>query len=1199
MRLKTLEIKGFKSFANETIVNFNKDVIGVVGPNGAGKSNIVDAIRWVLGEQKSKELRLDKMTSVIFNGTKKRKQAPVASVSLTFENTKNLLPTEYHVVTITRMLFRSGDSEYRLNNVPCRLRDITSLFLDTGIGSNSYAIIALGMVDDILQDKENARRRMFEQAAGISKYKKRKKETMSKLKSTTADLERIEDLLFEIDGQLKTLEKQAKRAKRYFELKEEYKTLAIGLATSKVKTFRDKHKTIQTQLTEEEDKYRQHEIDTHNLEGALERERKANVDKEQALSERQRQLNSLTGRIRGQENDKRMMLQKIQFNASNKSKLSEQIKNAEYRIGQLTGDIESFRENLTEDKRLEVELEDKLTEVEDRLKAIRSNHGTLKSDLDEVVKRQQTVERAVFELEKEKAINSNQLEGLQRETVRSDDESKSRQAEMDTLRSDVEKAEKDEEFQVKVLEKRQSEEEERRVSIEVTEKELDEATKKLQKANRSLDSKRNEYKLTKSMVESMEGFPESIQFLSNKKNWKNQALLLSDLIYVQEDYRVAIENYLDPYLNYYVVGNLEEAFMAIQLLTKAQKGKANFFLLDAFKDYTPPMTMVPDTQQAFDLIETEDQYRQLVSYLLENVLVTPKTDIAGKLERDDITLLSQSGRFIQRKYSVGGGSVGLFEGKKIGRKKNLEILEITINKTEKEVNKLQTDFHNLKGKIKDLKSKDTRNEIRMLQQQLNHVSQTKAGFVARLDNFENFIREAEGKSKETYERIKELKAANEEIEGFLRQKKHELELAREKILNTDGFFSDVAEKLSQASSAFNESNIEFIKQQNKVSSIQRELAFREKQAEETQAGLSRDMKVLSEGDSEMDGINEEIEHIEKALLVGYEEKKVLAANLTEAEQTYFKARGGINKIEDLIRKTNRERTDSQILVNQLKERLNDVRYQLQSIGERMRIEFNVSINDLLNQKESDEAKEDDGKKKGARIAVNEQEVQLKVERIKNRLDNYGEINPMAVQAYDEMSERFVSIKTQRDDITKAKDDLMTTIKEIEETATAQFIEAFEKARLYFIDVFRSLFSAEDNCDLILLDPDNPLESKIEIVAKPKGKRPQSISQLSGGEKTLTATALLFALYLLKPAPFCIFDEVDAPLDDANIEKFNKIIKKFSKDSQFIIVTHNKATMAAVDIIYGVYMQEPGVSSVTAVDFGKFENSGIFEPLSQN
>ncbi|MEM6378147.1 MAG: AAA family ATPase, partial [Bacteroidota bacterium] len=253
MRLKSLEIKGFKSFANETIINFSEDVIGIVGPNGSGKSNIVDAIRWVLGEQKSKELRLDQMSSVIFNGTKKRKPGGVAAVSLTFENTKNLLPTDYQNVKITRMLYRSGESEYRLNGVTCRLKDITSLFLDTGIGSNSYAIIALGMVDDILADKDNSRRRMFEQAAGISKYKKRKHETLNKLKSTSADLDRIEDLLFEIDGNLKSLEKQAKRTKRYFELKASYKELSVQLAIIKVSTLKLKQRSVRSNLEKEED----------------------------------------------------------------------------------------------------------------------------------------------------------------------------------------------------------------------------------------------------------------------------------------------------------------------------------------------------------------------------------------------------------------------------------------------------------------------------------------------------------------------------------------------------------------------------------------------------------------------------------------------------------------------------------------------------------------------------------------------------------------------------------------------------------------------------------------------------------------------------------------------------------------------------------------------------------------------------------
>ncbi|NNE29770.1 MAG: AAA family ATPase, partial [Saprospiraceae bacterium] len=253
MRLKSLELKGFKSFANETLINFNEDVIGIVGPNGSGKSNIVDAIRWVLGEQKSKELRLDKMSNIIFNGTKKRKASGLASVTLTFENTQNILPTEYQTVSISRLLYRDGESEYRLNNVTCRLKDITSLFLDTGIGSNSYAIIALGMVDDLLQDKDNSRRRMFEQAAGISKYKRRKHETLNKLKSTSEDLDRIEDLLFEIEGNLKQLEKQARRAKRYYELKEKYKNSSIQLASFKLSNYKSNRENLDSQLGKEQD----------------------------------------------------------------------------------------------------------------------------------------------------------------------------------------------------------------------------------------------------------------------------------------------------------------------------------------------------------------------------------------------------------------------------------------------------------------------------------------------------------------------------------------------------------------------------------------------------------------------------------------------------------------------------------------------------------------------------------------------------------------------------------------------------------------------------------------------------------------------------------------------------------------------------------------------------------------------------------
>ncbi|MEM9919597.1 MAG: AAA family ATPase, partial [Bacteroidota bacterium] len=379
MRLNKLEIKGFKSFANDTVINFNEDVIGIVGPNGSGKSNIVDAIRWVLGEQKSKELRLEKMSNVIFNGTKKRKQAGIAQVSLTFENTKNLLPTEYQTVRITRLLYRSGESEYQLNGVTCRLKDITSLFLDTGIGSNSYAIIALGMVDDLLNDKDNSRRKMFEQAAGISKYKKRKRETLNKLKNTSDDLDRIEDLLFEIENQLKQLEKQAKRTKRYYDLKEKYKELSIELAAIKLDSYKERYKSFETRLKEEEDRFRQYEIDSHQLEASLEDEKKSNVDKERLLSERQRDLNTLVGQIRNQESQKSILTQKMNFIQQSQVKLSEQIKVAKAKSEQLTNDIDHYRSRLNGDKNLEAELEEKLDAAKLHLDEVRQSHGSIKS----------------------------------------------------------------------------------------------------------------------------------------------------------------------------------------------------------------------------------------------------------------------------------------------------------------------------------------------------------------------------------------------------------------------------------------------------------------------------------------------------------------------------------------------------------------------------------------------------------------------------------------------------------------------------------------------------------------------------------------------------------------------------------------------------------------------------------------------------
>ncbi len=1180
MRLNSLEIKGFKSFANETVLHFNEDVTGVVGPNGSGKSNVVDAIRWVLGEQKSSQLRLDKMSSVIFNGTKKRKEGQVAQVTLTFDNTKNVLPTEYTSVSISRILYRSGESEYRLNGVSCRLKDITSLFLDTGIGPDSYAIIALNMVEDMLSDREQARRRMFEQAAGVSKYKARKQETKQKLEATAADLDRVEDLLFEITDQLKKLEKQADRAQKFYELKAEYKTISVELAVHNLAKHKKTFKELEGQIAREEDNYRSTEAMARLLEADVEAKRKSHTDKETSLSEQQQEANRLTGRIRGKENEKGMLEQKRSFVHNDIQRLNDQISQNNNALKSLETEIEGYTTDLNYERNLEAELEDSLAAAQKNLEAVRSSHNLLKGNLDEFVKEQQSLEREIVELEKTRAIQSNQIDNLRRDVERTMTDIAARREEMKLLEKKLAEQSKAESAQTKRISELEASENKRKADIATAETQQESLLKKLADHNRILDARRNEHKLTKSMVESLEGFPESIKFLSQDKDWAKRCPLLSDLVFVREEYRIVIENYLENYLNYYVVPNAEEAMKAIGLLGQSQKGRANFFLLDAFQQYSPPLALLPGGVRAVDLVEVEATYRPLVEFLLENVVITEESSPSA-IPGSDLTVLSKSGTFVKRKFSMSGGSVGLFEGKKIGRKKNLENLETEIKKLEATENQLNTHLSTVRAHVQALKNADQSASLQREREVHNRLSQEKAGMQAKLDNIAAFVANFDAQAGDANQRIQSLTESNALIEQQLKEKTAAAEALRERLTNADGSFRDVAEQLSMASADFNQKNIEFIRQQNKVSTFRQELSFREKRREDLRQSLSSAQTNLARNSDEIGLLEADIQRIADELTTAYAEKKEKEAALSGVEQSYFKARNEIHELENKQRDNFRKQQDLQSLVNRLKEKFSDVKFEITAIGERLRAEFGIGVNDVINQEPNPQ--------------YERETLERDVNNLKRRLDNYGEINPMAIEAYNEIKERHDTIAGQRDDINQAKENLLLTMKEIEETATARFLESFAQVRENFINVFRTLFTEDDSADLLLSNPENPLESDINIIAKPKGKRPQTIAQLSGGEKTLTATALLFALYLLKPAPFCIFDEVDAPLDDANIEKFNRIIRQFSADSQFIVVTHNKATMAAVDTIYGVYMPEQGVSAVTIVDFRKLGHDAmVFE-----
>lgn len=1182
MRLKSLEIKGFKSFANETVLHFNADVVGVVGPNGSGKSNVVDAIRWVLGEQKSSQLRLDKMASVIFNGTKKRKEGQMAQVTLTFDNTKNVLPTDYTSVAISRILYRSGESEYRLNGVTCRLKDITSLFLDTGIGPDSYAIIALSMVEDMLSDREQSRRKMFEQAAGVSKYKARKHETQQKLEATAADLDRVEDLLFEITDQLKKLEKQAERAQKYYALKDEYRTLSVELAVQNLARHKATYKELEGQITREEDNYRSTEAMSRLLEADTEAKRKSHTDKETSLSEQQQDVNRLTGRIRGKENEKAMLEQKRSFVSNDLQRLNDQISNSVSQLGKLEGEIEGYTTDLNYERRVEGELEDALSAAQKLLEKVRSDHNLLKGNLDGFVKEQQSLEREVVELEKTKAIQTNQIENLRRDVERTLGDIATRREEMKVLEKNIADLTARETAQTKKINDLDESEAKRKADLVASEQQEETLRRKVADHNRSLDARRNEHKLTKSMVESLEGFPESIKFLSQQKDWAKNCPLLSDLLYVREEYRIAIENYLEPYLNYYVVPHADAAVQAIQMLGQGQKGRANFFLLDAFRDYQPPLALLPSGGfRAIELVEVEAQYRPLLEFLLANVLVSEDSNPPANIPDADTVILGKNGTFTRRRFSMSGGSVGLFEGKKIGRKKNLELLESDIKKLESVESQLNTQLATLRAHILSLKNADQSSLLQREREALNTLSRERTGQQAKLDNIAAFVANFDAQAGDANQRIASLTTSNAAIEIQLVEKQRAAEAVRERLTNADGSFRDVADQLSQASADYNQKNIEFIRQQNKVNAFRQELTFRENRRNELRQTELTARNTLARNSDEITLVEADIQRITEELKTAYAEKKEKEAALSGVEQAYFKARNEIHELENKQRENFRKQQDLQVLVNRLKEKFNDVKFEITAIGERLRAEFGIGINDVINQDPNP--------------LFQREALEKDVNAMKRRLDTYGEINPMAIEAYNEIKERHDTIAGQRDDILAAKENLVQTMKEIEETATARFLESFAQVRENFINVFRTLFTDEDTADLLLTNPDSPLDSDINIVAKPKGKRPQTIAQLSGGEKTLTATALLFALYLLKPAPFCIFDEVDAPLDDANIEKFNRIIRQFSADSQFIVVTHNKATMAAVDTIYGVYMPEQGVSAVTPVDFRKLGHEAmVFE-----
>ncbi|UKJ05882.1 chromosome segregation protein SMC [Solitalea lacus] len=1178
MKLTKLEVRGFKSFGDKITINFDEGVTAIVGPNGCGKSNVVDAIRWVLGEQSAKYLRSDKMENIIFNGSRTRKPSNLAEVSLTFDNTKNILPTDFSTVTITRKLYRTGESEYRLNDVTCRLKDITDLFLDTGIGPDSYSIIELKMIEEMLNNKDGSRRNLFEEASGISKYKIRKKQTFNKLKDTEADLNRVEDILFEIEKQLKTLETQAKKTERYYRLKDQYKEVSTQLATFRIQSFKSSLEEIERQEISHNDQRMAFQAESDKVEAVVQAEKTETLVKEKNLSVQQKATNDYINGIRQYENEKKVKNEQLKYLQEKEGRLSAELVNdknwlegAKEILMQLEESRATEQESLNTIQRI---LEDLKFELEDK----KTEQTELKTQVDSLTTKSRGLQDDIYKIEKERDILEIQFESLQQELNRNEGETQQKQQELDEFNAAIKRTNEAYVGKEEELNKAIAEEEALQQRIVETEAELQTTKDKISQEGRTLDAKQNEYNLTKSLVDNLEGYPESIKFLRKNASWAKNAPLLSDVFFCKEDYRIAIENYLEPYMNYYVVQNHDEALAAIKLLSDAARGRANFFILDSFNSFDANENLFTPENclSALSIIESEEKYQKLCTFLLNNVFLAEKDEenTIKTNANSEYVILSKSGKYSKTRFSMAGGSVGLFEGKRIGRAKNLEVLQ-------KEITKLQALITELKGKtelltedLQRFKASTKSAVIAQLRQELNKLNNELVTLEARQEQHKNFISNSNLRKEDIEQKInsyrKQLAEINPQVEELTVQKEETL-----KRLNTLQYeFNIISESVTKYSSNFNNQNIAFHQQQNKLSVILKDIEYKNSQSKVASERIEKNQTELAEAKLKISELLQNTDEGDENLLAMYEQKDALEKALTEAEEEYYKSKGKINDLESLLNELRRKKDNTEALVNQLRDKKTHLMIDMNALKERLSVEFNIEIDDLMEQALPEET---------------EDELKQKTDKIKNQLDNFGTINPMAMEAYNEMNERYLFIITQKQDLLDAKNSLMDTINEIDGTAKTQFFEAFTQIRDNFQKVFRSLFNEEDSCDLVLVDPNDPLESDIDIIARPKGKRPLTINQLSGGEKTLTATAILFSLYLLKPAPFCIFDEVDAPLDDTNIDKFNNIIRKFSDQSQFIIVSHNKRTIASTDIIYGVTMVEQGISRVVPVDLRSVEN----------
>jgi chromosome segregation protein len=1166
MYLSKLDIIGFKSFAHKTALKFNEGITAVVGPNGCGKSNVIDAIRWAIGEQRASALRSDKMEEVIFNGAGSRKPLGMAEVSLTIENTKGILPTEYSEVTITRRLFRNGDSEYLMNKVQCRLRDIVDLFMDTGMGSGAYSVIELKMIETILSDRAEERRRLFDEAAGVTKYKLRRKEALRRLDSTQQDLTRVQDIVKEVGNKVRSLERQAKKAEEFQIIDAERKALEVGI-------MEREYASTLTRIAPLEEKL----VAATSVRAALDEQLAGEeatirgLEQEQAAIEEahlgaQSRVNHFNETISGiertravAEERKRALIRTIERAIREEAEARQAIETLTVERAEMEGMLEAARAQITaaeaEYETIRAEASSAESALNDRRREAKGSQQEVIAAMNRISELRGTEERTRSRLES----ITQRLEELnaQDEDARHDRE-RAHEA-LAAIEADVAAATAN-------LENAQREFETGQEMKAVLRSEIDQLRTKTIDLHNAINTRQAKIEFLSGLVDQ----DESVRYLFEHSDWSSgEKITVAEVLYTEEHNRGAIATALGNAASYLVVPTFEDAVRGMRSLENARKGKATFVCLDRIPEPPAERHVEGNGAWASELCSSSPEHDRLRRFLLGETLIVDGVEEASALIARGVAeqVVTLDGVLVREGGVVRGGGQRKDEGITIGKREQVERLEREMGDLQFQLDQLTADIASRGEEHDAINLGALSDAIRRAQQEVGQVEKRRAQLEYELEYAEDQMEQHAYERSQMGEEVARLEGTLAVSDPDRARLRSEQEAAERRSSELAAELEALEAAYADVGRAANERHVRLVglrsderAAQAEIDRIRRDhdnaartIQLRSVEKEQAEAELA-DLEGTITGDVEqLQGLREEL-------------STALAARDEIIRQQHAK-RDEITRHADAMRNERREYEAAVARMHELEMKINELRTKAASMAERAleELEIELTVREFVDEEFTIE------------------QLRGRLREIKDRIRALGTVNLLAFEEYTTENERYEFLQKQLADLHNAEKSLMETIIEINETAQVKFAETFEQIRKNFQDIFTSLFYEGDEADLRMEEGD-PLEAKIEIIAKPRGKRPHSIDLLSGGEKTLTAIALLFAIYLVKPSPFCILDEVDAPLDDANIDRFVGLVRRFSADTQFILVTHNKRTMAAADTMYGVTQEEDGVSKIVSVRF---------------